>query len=100
MRTRSLTICTALTACTVASAAARAETVDDVLKKMKDKYAGYKTIQYNSNTNSDMSMSGMTMKSVSDMSFQAARKDGKILSRMESTTKSTTKMGDQPETKT
>src|SRR5207247_2538436 len=100
MRTRLLSICAALALCACGTAAARAESIDDVFKKMRDKFKGYKTIQYKTTMTNDMSMGGMSVKSTTEMTLQAAHADGKPRSRAETKTKMSQKMGDQPEAKT
>src|SRR5437870_3564910 len=58
MRTRLLSICTALAICTLWSATARAESIDDVFKKMRDKFKGYKTIQFKTTMTNEIAMGG------------------------------------------
>ncbi len=80
-----------------AMAARAAETLESVEKKIAEEVGKYKTLQYSMHMVSDMALGEqMSTKTSSDGQTQAMRKGDKVLSRMDSKSRMTTKMGDQP----
>jgi outer membrane lipoprotein-sorting protein len=80
-----------------AMAARAAETLESVEKKIAEQAGKYKTLQYDTHMVSDMSIGeGMSSKSTMDGQVQAMRKAGKVLSRVDSKSRTTMKMGDAP----
>jgi outer membrane lipoprotein-sorting protein len=96
MMRRLVSLAAVLTLSCVLTARA-ADTLESVEKTIADQTQKYKSLQYTMHMTGEMSMSGMTNKTVTDGQFQALRKGGKVLSRMESKTHSSYRMADQPE---
>lgn len=80
-----------------AATARAADTLESVEKKIADQTQKYKSLQYNMHMAGEMAIGGMTSKTAMDGQFQAMRKGDKVLSRMDSKSRSAHKMGDQPE---
>lgn len=80
-----------------AVAAKAADTLETVEKKIADQTQKYKTLQYKMHMAGEMAMGEMTHKSAMDGQFLVMRKGDKVLSRMESKSRSTYKAGEAPE---
>jgi len=78
-----------------ALSARAAETIESLAKRIGEQTAKYKSLQYNMHSVSEAQ--AMVGKSTMDGQFQAMRKGDKTLSRMETKSRSSMKMGDQPE---
>jgi len=92
------TICLAVVLVVGCAMAARAaETLESVEKKIAEQAGKYKTLQETMHMVSDMSFGeGMASKTTMETQMQAMRKGDKVLSRMDSKSKTVMKMGDQP----
>jgi outer membrane lipoprotein-sorting protein len=73
----------------------RAETIDDVKKKIHAKVSTYKSLEYKANYTMDVNMPQMSMKSTTEQTAQYQNNGDKVLGRLETTTKSEQRMGDQ-----
>jgi outer membrane lipoprotein-sorting protein len=78
-----------------AFSARAAETIESLTKKIGEQTAKYKSLQYNMHSVNEAQ--AMVGKSTMDGQFQAMRKGDKTLSRMDTKSRSSMKMGDQPE---
>ena len=98
---KTMKVCCALVAGLVFSGAAMAaDKLEDVEKKILAQAEKNKTLTAKMATTSDIEATGMRMKSKSEGTYETARRGDKTLFRMESKSSGTTKIGDQPETKT
>lgn len=94
-------ICYALVAgLFVSGTALAADTLEDVEKKILALSEKNKTLTAKTATSTDIEGPGMRMKSKSEGAYETARRGDKTLMRMEGKTSGTTKIADQPETKT
>ncbi len=69
----------------LAAAAMAAESLESVRKQVNEKTSGYKTVQYDMHMEMDGAFGGMQSKTVTDAKVQSARRDGKTVTRNEST---------------
>lgn len=95
MRAHARIAAIALAVCAVTAVAVRAETIDEVKKKIHEKVSKYKSIQYTLEMKTDMDTPQFKMSSTTRQTAQFVNKGDKILARMESETSSTQKMGEQ-----
>ncbi|MBE7506960.1 MAG: outer membrane lipoprotein carrier protein LolA [Planctomycetia bacterium] len=73
----------------------RAETIEDVKQKIHAKVSSYKSLEYRAIFTIDVNMPQMSMKSTTEQTAQYVNNGDKILGRLETTSKSEQKMGDQ-----
>ena len=73
----------------------RAETIEDVKQKIHAKVSSYKSLEYKAIYTIEVNMPQMSMKSTTEQTAQYVNKGEKVLGRLETTTKSEQKMGDQ-----
>jgi outer membrane lipoprotein-sorting protein len=76
-----------------------ADTLEDVEKKILAQAEKNKTFSAKTATSTDITAPGMSMKSKAEGTYEVARRGDKTLLRMDSKSSGTTKIGDQPETK-
>lgn len=82
--------------CTFAGAAVvRADTLEDVQKKIHAKVSTMKSLEYTLDLKTEMTMQQVTIKSTTRQTAQFARKDDQVLARIETTSSTSQKMGDQ-----
>jgi outer membrane lipoprotein-sorting protein len=92
--------CALVTGLIFSGAAMAADKLEDVEKKILAQAEKNKTLTAKMATTTDIDATGMRMKSKSEGTYETARRGDKTLFRMESKSSGTTKIGDQPETKT
>lgn len=85
----------ALIICAAGASKAAAETLEDVKKKIHEKVSAMKSLEYKLEMTTEMDMPQMAIKSSTKQTAQFVNKGDHVLARMETSSSTTQKMGDQ-----